>query len=179
MRQRGAAWWASCLRAPTLGPPVQARFCTVQEGGQLPRVLLPVAPQRTGQFIVGISLGTSRPAAPCSSSPLLRPPAEHLCRVKALVILVGEGPAHHLEDFLDGLPYEGVVDRGSVAQEEGRYLLAEVLVGDYRPGGGQRGTGYPCFVHKHHSLWAVLRAVAAAPGLLACLWDKLSWHIVK
>src|SRR5215208_5309431 len=179
MRQRGAAWWASCLWAPTIGPPVQARFCSVQEGGQLPRVLLPVAPQRTGQFLVGISLGTSRPAAPCSSSPLLRPPAEHLCRVKALVILVGEGPAHHLEDFLDGLPYEGVVDRGSVAQEEGRYLLAEVLVGDYRPGGGRGGTGYSCFVHKPYSLLAVPWAVGAAPGLPVALSQELCRIIVK
>jgi hypothetical protein len=40
------------------------------------------------------------------------------------------------------------VDRSSIAKQEGSYLLAEVLVGDYRPGGGQGGTGYSCFVHK-------------------------------
>src|SRR5688572_24291960 len=91
----------------------------------------------------------SRPTAPCSSSPLLRPPGEHLCGVEALVVLVGECPPDHLQHLLEGLPYEGVVDRGSVTQKQDCYLLAEVLVGDYRPSGGRGGTGYSCFVHKH------------------------------
>ena len=45
-------------------------------------------------------------------------------------------------------PDEGVVDRSSLAQQEGCCLLAEVLVGDYHPGGGRGRTGYTRFVHK-------------------------------
>ena len=91
----------------------------------------------------------SRPAAPRTSPTLLSPGGEYHRRVKALVVLVLECPAHHLEDLLYGLPYEGVVDRCSVAQQQGRCLPTEILIRDYGPGGRRGGTGYSCFVHKH------------------------------
>jgi hypothetical protein len=112
-------------------------------------MLLPVAPKGTGQFLVGVPLRATGPAAPHPSPPLLGPRGQHPGGVEALVVLVGEGLAHHLQDLLNRLAYEGIADGSRVAHQEGGDLLAETLVGDYRPDGGRGGKRYTILVHKH------------------------------
>src|SRR5215207_7034963 len=111
--------------------------------GTLKRTGYPPGPVTAAALLYPALLGS-----PVAAAPLLCPCGQYPLRVELRLALVLEGPLHHRQNFLDGLPEEDLPSDLGLDQQQASHLVAKVRPGEDRADGGRCRTGYTSFVHK-------------------------------